>query len=110
MFKASSLQLHDARSLRHRRELYINMRTQPTSAVILFAAKSMKNFHDAIMLVISIKIDFHLLQFALTFLSKIYEYLLAVKRLAECIGEIHSQRADSFVKHTSVANWFPIGQ
>ena len=84
--------------------------------MILFAAKSMKIFYDAIMLLISINIDFHLLQFALTFFSKIYEYLLAVKRLAECIDEIHSQRADSFVKHrklalpTSVANWFPIGQ
>ena len=103
-------------SLRHTRELYINIRTQPISAVILFAAKSMKIFHDAIMLVISIKIDFHILQFAVTFLSKIYEYLLAVKRLAECIGETHSQRAESFVKHrklalpTSVENWFPIGQ
>ena len=68
------------------------------------------------MLVILIKVNFHLLQIALTFLSKIYVYLLAVKRLPECIGEIHSQRADSFVKHrnlalpTSVANWFRIGQ
>ena len=84
--------------------------------MILFVAKSAKIFHNAIMLVILIKIDFHLLKFALAFLSKIYVYLLAVKRLAESIGEIHSQRADSFVKHrklalsTSVANWFPIGQ
>lgn len=84
MFKASSLQLHDARSLRHKGALYINIRTQPTSAVILFVAKSAKIFHDAIMLVMLIKIDFHL-------------------RLAESIGEIHSQRADSFVKHRKLA-------
>ena len=51
--------------------LYINMCTQPTSAVYLFTAKSEKIFQDAIALVILTKIDLHLLKVALILLSKI---------------------------------------
>ena len=36
------IKLHNAHSLRHTRALYINIRTQPTSTVILFLAKSDK--------------------------------------------------------------------
>ena len=57
--------------LRHTCASYINICTQPTSAVMLIAAKSEKLFQDAIMLVISIKIDLQLLKVVLIFLSKI---------------------------------------
>ena len=50
------------------------MCTQPMPAAILFGAKSGKIFQDAIMLVILIKIDLHLLKVTQLLLSKKYCY------------------------------------
>ena len=51
---------------------------QPTSAVMLFAAKSENIFQDATILVILIKFDLHLLKVALLFFSK-YCYNISLK-------------------------------
>ena len=65
------VQVVNARSLRHTHALHINICSQTNVSSHLLAEKSQKIFQDAIMLVILIKTDLHLLKVALIFLSKI---------------------------------------